>query len=287
MGAGANARDEHLHWDMSDTSVQIHPTAIVSPAAKLGKNVKIGPGCIIRGDVTLGDDVELIANVFIEGPATVGARTLLFPGACLGFPPQDYKFKIGMPTAGVAIGEDCLIREHVTVHAASKLDHPTRVGNKCFLMVSSHLGHDTVVGNNVVMVNNVLLAGHVTVQDNVTMGGSAAVHQFCRVGRLAMVSGLSAVSLDVPPFCIMVERNQLVGLNAVGLRRNGVPREDITLLRKAFRVALATRLPRQEMLDVLEPMSKVSVFVAELREFIVGTKRGIAPARMDLSESDE
>jgi UDP-N-acetylglucosamine acyltransferase len=265
----------------------VHPTASVDAAASLGKNVKVGPNCIIRGDVKLGDDVELVANVFIEGPTTIGARTVLYPGACIGFPPQDYKFKMGMPTAGVVIGEDCLIREHATVHAASKLDHPTRVGNKCFLMVNSHLGHDTVIGNNVVLVNGVLLAGHVQVADNVTMGGAAAVHQFCRVGRLAMVSGLTAVSLDVPPFCICVDRNDVVGLNAVGLRRNGVPREDITLLRKAFRMAMATRLPRQEMLDVLAPLAAQSTFVNELREFVATTKRGIAPARMDLSEADE
>ncbi len=265
----------------------IHATASVDPAAQLGRNVKIGPNCIIRGNVTLGDDVELVANVFIEGPTVIGARTILYPGACIGFPPQDYKFKMGMPTAGVVIGEDCLIREHATVHAASKLDAPTRVGNKCFLMVNSHLGHDTVIGNNVVLVNSVLLAGHVQVGDNVTMGGAAAVHQFCRVGRLAMVSGLTAVSLDVPPFCICVNRNDLVGLNAVGLRRNGVPREDITLLRKAFRLALAARLPRQEMLDVLAPLAATSPFVNELREFVATTKRGIAPARMDTSGDDE
>lgn len=271
---------------VTSDSVSIHATASVDPAATLGKNVKIGPNCIIRGNVTLGDDVELIANVFIEGPTTIGARTILYPGACIGFPPQDYKFKLGMATAGVVIGEDCLIREHATVHAASKLDAPTRVGNKCFLMVNSHLGHDTVIGNNVVLVNSVLLAGHVQVGDNVTMGGGAAVHQFCRVGRLAMVSGLTAVSLDIPPFCICVERNDLVGLNAVGLRRNGVPREDITLLRKAFRTALATRLPRQDMLDVLAPMAAQSTFVNELREFVATTKRGIAPARMDLSNDD-
>jgi UDP-N-acetylglucosamine acyltransferase len=191
-----------------------------------------------------------------------------------------------METPGVRIGKNCLIREHVTIHAASKPEHPTTVGDNCFLMVNSHLGHDVVIGDNVTMVNAVLLAGHVTIGNNVTMGGGALVHQFCRIGRLAMVGGGVPVTMDVPPFCISGARNTVAGLNAVGLRRNGVPREDITLLRKAFRLGLGVRQPREAMLAAVAPLTRESAFVREFYDFLAApTKRGIAWARM--AEEDE
>lgn len=264
-----------------------HPTAIIDPRAELSPGVEVGPNCIIRGNVTLGPNVKLIANVYLEGPVTIGAETMLYPGVCIGLPPQDVKFKPGDPTAGVKIGTKCLIREHVTIHAASKADsHPTTVGDNCFLMVASHLGHDTVIGNNVIMVNAVLLAGHVTVGDNVTMGGGAMVHQFCRIGRLSFLSGNVAMAMDMPPFCLAASRNALIGLNAVGLRRNGVPRDQIMLLREAFRVGLGERSPRQQTLERLAPLAAKSPFVAEFRDFIATSKRGVAPARISGETED-
>lgn len=264
----------------------IHPTSFVDPQAELAPSVQVGPYCIIRGKVKLDDNVVLLNHVTLEGPVEIGSGTSIFPGTCIGFPAQDVKFKLGMPTAGVKIGTNNLIREHVTIHAASKMEHPTTVGNNCFLMVNSHLGHDARIGNNVTMVNGSMLAGHVEIGHNVTMGGGAAIHQFCRVGRLAMIGGINAMSLDIPPFCIAGTRNLLVGLNAVGLRRNGVSRDEITILRKAFRAAFGVRVPRQEMIDVLQPLAAESPLVSEFRDFIAApTKRGIAPAR--LSERDE
>lgn len=264
----------------------IHPTAFIDAQAQLAPTVQVGPYCIIRGNVKLADNVTLLHNVTLEGPVEIGAGTTIYPGACIGFPPQDVKFKLGMPTAGVKIGTNNLIREHVTIHAASKLDHPTTVGNNCFLMVNSHMGHDARIGNNVTLVNGALLAGHVEMGDNVTMGGGAAIHQFCRVGRLSMLGGVTPISLDIPPFCIAGKRNLLVGLNAVGLRRNGIPRDEITLLRKAFRAVFGVRVPREEMLAILEPFAADSPVVREFRDFIAApTKKGIAPAH--LSERDE
>jgi UDP-N-acetylglucosamine acyltransferase len=266
----------------------VHPSAIIGKHVQLAENVSIGPHCVLEGNVRLGAGVTLLNGVTIQGPVEIGEGTMLYPGTCIGFPPQDVKFKIGMDTPGVRIGKNCLIREHVTIHAASTMDHPTTVGDNCFLMVNSHLGHDVVIGDNVTLVNAVLLAGHVSVGNNVTMGGCAAVHQFCRIGRLAMVSGLVAVAMDIPPFCISGARNTVAGLNAVGLRRNGVPREDITLLRKAFRVGLGVRQPREAMLAAVEPLAKGSALVKEFYEFLAApTKRGIAPARMAEGEEEE
>jgi UDP-N-acetylglucosamine acyltransferase len=268
----------------------IHPSAIVAKSVRLGAGIRIGPCCVIEGDVTLDDHVHLIAQCYITGPTTIGAGTTISPGACIGLLPQDYKFKLGAPTAGVKIGKDCLIREHATVHAASKLDHPTTVGDGCFLMVNTHLGHDTVIGNNVILVNGALLAGHASVGNNATLSGNAMVHQFGRVGRLAFVSGGVPMVMDTPPFCIAGARNTVIGLNHVGLRRFGVPREEITMLRKAFREAYRERSPKAEIIARLEPLALQSVYVAEFRDFFKSSTRSVAGARItrdDRHEQDE
>ncbi len=271
------ATDSH---GSSIASARVHPTAIVDTSVQMGPGVEIGPGCIVRGDVKLGAGVKLIAQVCIEGPCEIGEQTSLYPFACIGFPPQDYKFKDGAPTAGVKIGRECLIREHVTIHQSSKTTHPTTVGDRCMLMVASHLGHDTVIGNDVILVNAVLLAGHVRVGDKATLSGNVAVHQFCRVGRLAFVSGGNAFSTDVPPFCIGGSRNTIMGLNKVGMRRNGVPREDINQLDRAFRLAFAERIPRPEMISRLAELAEQSEYVREFRDFLAEkTGKSIAQAR--------
>ncbi|MBK7405591.1 MAG: acyl-ACP--UDP-N-acetylglucosamine O-acyltransferase [Phycisphaerales bacterium] len=200
---------------------KIHPTAIVPPEAVLADDVEIGPFCVLTGRVTLGPGVRLLASVHVQGPATIGEGTIVYPGACLGFEPQDYKFKPGALTAGVCVGANCLIREHVTIHAASNDHTPTTLGDGCFLMAYSHMGHDCRVGNRVILVNYCGLSGHVEVQDNATLSGHVGVHQFVRIGRLAFLSGGASVGMDVPPFCMANERNRLGGLNLVGMRRTG------------------------------------------------------------------
>jgi UDP-N-acetylglucosamine acyltransferase len=255
----------------------IHPTAFVSPQTRLGEGVEIGPYCILTGAITLEEGVRLLGNNYLNGPVTIGAGTIVYPFACIGFEPQDVKFRPGMTTAGVVIGRDCLIREHVTVHAASNDHTPTRVGDKAFLMVNSHVAHDCVLGNNVTFVNGAGVAGHGVIGDNVTLGGNAVIHQFCRIGRLVMMSGDCAVSLDVPPFCMVSERNRIGGLNQVGLRRAGMPREHITELRRAFRDVLRKPTPREEAVGILRERGRTCPPVAELAEFIAGSKRGITP----------
>ncbi len=265
------------------TAPKVHPSAVVSPEATLAAGVEIGPLCVLTGRVTLGPGVRLIASVHIQGPVTIGAGTILYPGACIGFEPQDYKFapatadSPGSPTAGVTIGQRCLVREHVTVNASTNAEVPTAVGDGCFLMACSHIGHDCQVGNNVILVNYAGLSGHCHVADNVTISGHVGVHQFVRIGRLAFMSGGAGVGMDVPPFCTVNERNRLGGINMVGMRRAGIDRAEITAVRKAFRQCFRAPIPTAEMLEILDAGAVDSPAIGEIAAFIRGTKRGICP----------
>jgi UDP-N-acetylglucosamine acyltransferase len=257
---------------------QIHPSASVSRDAIVADDVQIGPMCVVEGPVRLASGVRLIGNVYIQGPVTIGANTILYPFACIGFPPQDYKFKLGDKTAGVVIGRDCLIREHATVHAASNDHTPTSLGDKVFMMVNAHVAHDARVGNNVVMVNNCAIAGHSQLADNVTLSAGALLHQFNRVGRLAFVSGNSVLSNEMPPFCVAWGRNQMIGINLIGLRRSGVPREHVTLVRRAYREAFRSRVPRDEALRILRQIGSECPPVQEMADFVATAKRPIVDA---------
>jgi UDP-N-acetylglucosamine acyltransferase len=255
----------------------IHPTASVSRDAVLADSVEIGPYCVITGRVCLADGVRLVGNNYIQGPTTIGEGTVVYPFACIGFEPQDIKFKPGMPTPGVQIGRECQIREHATIHAASRPEHPTIIGDRVFMMVSTHVAHDCIIGNRVTFVNGAGIAGHGEIADDVTLGGNAVIHQFCRIGRMVMMSGDCAVSLDVPPFCMVNERNRIGGLNQVGLRRSGMVREHITELRKAFRDVLRDPMPRSEAIRILRERGECCPPVMEIADFIASSKRGIAP----------
>lgn len=255
----------------------IHPTSEVSREGELADDVVVGPHCYLTGRVRLGPGVRLIGHIYLNGPVTLGARTIVYPFACLGFGPQDVKFKPGMVTAGVEIGEDCIIREHVTIHAATSQEKPTRLGDRAYMMITTHVAHDCRLGNDVTFVYGAGIAGHGEIGDNVTLGGNAVIHQFCRIGRLVMMSGDCAVSLDVPPFCTVNERNRVGGINQVGLRRSGMPREHITELRRAFRDVLRTPLPRKEAVAILRERGATCPPVMELAEFIAASKRGITP----------
>ncbi|MEK6703313.1 MAG: acyl-ACP--UDP-N-acetylglucosamine O-acyltransferase [Planctomycetota bacterium] len=259
----------------------IHPSAIVSPHAQLAQNVEIGPGCIVQASasapVHLAPGVRLIANVILQGPLSIGENTTVYPNACLGLPAQDFKFSIGSPTAGVKIGAGCLIREGVTVHAATKPDIPTTIGDRVMMMVNSHAGHDAFVSNDVILANGALLAGHSHIGERANISGNCAIHQFNRVGRLAFVSGGVALSTDVPPFCVSAGRNRLHAVNLVGMRRNGLPREHITQVRWAFNQAFRRSLPRDEMLAKLLELGKDCPPVMEMHQFVLDAKRPISP----------
>lgn len=255
----------------------IHPTAIVERPDLLAPDADVGPFCVLRGEVRLGPGARFIASVHAQGPVTIGAATLVYPGACLGFPGQDVKFKPGDPTPGVSVGARCVLREHVTLHAATKPERPTSVGDDCYLMAYTHLGHDARIGSRVTMVSYAGLSGHAEVGDQATLGGGAGIHQFTRVGRLAFLSGGVAVSMEVPPFCLAPERNRLGGVNLVGMRRAGIPRDQITEVRRAFRDVFRASLPRGEMIEILTERGRDCPAVAEMGEFVRSAKRAICP----------
>jgi UDP-N-acetylglucosamine acyltransferase len=265
----------------------IHPTAAVSRECELDSDVEVGPGCVITGKVRLGRGVRLIGNVYVSGPVTIGEGTILYPFACVGFPGQDFKFKIGDPTAGVVIGKNSILREHTTVHAATKADKPTTVGDNVLMMCSAHVGHDAVVQNRAILVNGAALGGHAFLGEGGTISAHSALHQFGRVGRLAFVSASIAISLDVLPFCMVAFRDVMAGLNLVGLRRSGMPREHITELRQTYRDAFRTFRTRDEMLSILEERGRSCPPVAEWYEFVKDKRRAICPGhRMQAAESD-
>lgn len=255
---------------------KIHATALVGKDVELGEGCEIGPYCVLDGAVRLGKNVRLVAAVHMSGPVVVGDDCIFYPNSCIGFPGQDIKFKPGMPTAGVLIGNQGIFREGVTIHAATKPDAPTRVGDNAFMMAHAHIGHDGRIGNNVVMVNNTAIGGHAELFDNVTMGGGALLHQFDRVGRMAFLAGAGHFTTDVPPFCIAHQRNLLAGLNLVGLRRAGVPREQITRLREAYRNSFRAGMQQSAMIEVLRQAGRDCPLANEMADFIASAKRPLA-----------
>lgn len=255
----------------------IHPTAIIDDQAVIDPTASVGPYAVIEGAVTLGPGASVGPHAVLTGPLTVGEGTAIHPFARVGGPPQDYKFTAESVTAGVKIGAHSIVREHASIHAATSETQPTTVGDHCFLMASTHLGHDCQVGNRVILVNYAGLSGHTEVADNVTISGHCGTHQFTRIGRLAFFSGGTHVGMDVPPFCVVNERQRLGGINHVGMRRNGVSREDITKVRAVFREVFWRQVPSAERREILAERAVGCDPIAEMAEFVAGSKRGIVP----------
>jgi UDP-N-acetylglucosamine acyltransferase len=218
---------------------QIHPTAIVDRGAVLADDVAIGPYCVVGGDVALGARVRLISHVVIDGRTTVGEDTRIFPFASIGLEPQDLKYD--GEASSLVIGRRNTIREYVTINPGTAGGGMvTRVGDDCLLMVGAHVAHDCQIGNHVIMANNATLGGHVVVEDHAVLGGLSAVHQFVRIGRHAMVGGMSGVEREVIPYGqVMGDRARLTGLNIIGMQRRGFSRDDIQGLRGAFQILFA------------------------------------------------
>ena len=213
----------------------IHPTAFVDREARIGNDVEIGPGVIIEGKSVIGDGCRIQARAVISSHVRMGARNTVGHGAILGGDPQDFDFKQGT-RSDVVIGDDNVFREYVTIHRGTKEGTSTKIGNKNFLMVGVHMGHNSSVGNRVIIANNCLLAGYVSVEDGAVLGGGSVFHQFIRVGRLCMVRGGERFGKDIPPFLIAYGTNLVSGINAVGLRRSGVSPEARMEVKRAFRL---------------------------------------------------
>ncbi|TVQ63119.1 MAG: acyl-[acyl-carrier-protein]--UDP-N-acetylglucosamine O-acyltransferase [Phycisphaerales bacterium] len=258
----------------------VHPSAIVSPEADLAPDAQIGPFCVLEGPVRLATGVRLISGVHLRGRVDVGEGSTLYPGVCVGFPAQHLKIDHDADNAGVRIGARCTLREHVTVHSPmpntdGQHEHPTTLGDRVYMMATAHVGHDARVEDDAILVNGALVGGHAHVASGVNMGGLSAVHQFTRVGRLVMLSGMMGVSMDVPPFCLVSEHNRLFGINAVGMRRAGIPREEITAAREAFRRAFKPELTPDRIREELDRLATSSACVAEMRDFVAEAKRPV------------
>lgn len=260
-----------------------HPTALISPEAGLAPDVKVGPFAIIEGPVTLGPGCVVGARAHLIGPLTAGANNEFGTGAVIGGAPQHLGYK-GEVTA-VEIGDGNVFREHTTVHRGMPVGvgpgtGVTRIGSRGFFMAGAHIAHDCVVGDDVILANGALLGGHVTVAERAFISGNSAVHQFCRVGRLAFLSGASGSSKDIPPFWVMQDVNYVRGLNLVGMRRAGIPPAERTAVRKAYRIIYMTRpaLPLPAALLRIEAELGQYPAIQELVEFIRTSKRGICGA---------
>jgi UDP-N-acetylglucosamine acyltransferase len=246
----------------------IHPMAVVESGASLGAGVRIGPFCHVSAEATLGDNVELVSHVAVIGGTTLGAGTKVFPQAVLGAAPQNLKHKGGTTT--LSIGRNCTIRESVTMHVGSDSSRgATVVGENVYLMAYSHVAHDCVVGNNVTLANGATLAGHCEIGDNVVIGGLTAVHQFARIGNNAFLSGCSAVPGDVIPFGLARGNlAKLRGLNVVGMRRSGMSRADIQLVRQAYRTIFDRTRAVAENLEIARRDFAGSPVAMSLVEFL-------------------
>ena len=250
----------------------IHSSSIISKNTKIGRNVKIGPFCNIGEFVELQDNVELISNVHIEGNTKIGMGTKIFPFASLGTAPQDLKYNNEPNT--LIIGDNNIIREHVTINPGTEGGGgKTIIGNNCLFMISSHVAHDCKVGNNVIIANNVPLGGHVIIEDSVVIGGNSAVQQFTRIGRLAMIGGMTGVLKDVIPFALSVgNRNYLQGLNLIGLRRKNYQNKKIIELDKAYKVIFSSK-NLHENLSRINGEYKNNELVNEVVDFIAKDKK--------------
>ena len=200
----------------------------------------------------MGPQTVLKSHVVVENHTTIGARNLIHPFCVIGGSPQDKKY--GGEEASLVVGNDNVFRESVTLNIGTAAGNmQTVLGNQCLLMAYAHVAHDCIIGNNVILANGVALAGHVELQDNAILGGLAAVHQFCRVGRFAFIGGGAMVAQDVPPFCVAQgDRATVAALNVVGLRRSGWPRSTVQKVHQAMRVLFFGGLPRKEALDQVE-----------------------------------
>lgn len=239
----------------------------------------IHPSAIVEDGAQLGADCEIMAHAIVTRHAVLGDRVVVHPGAVVGGDPQYLKFDRATPSF-VRVGEGTVIRENVTLNRAIHAGNATVIGARCFLMANSHLGHDCELGDDVVLANNVMLAGHVSVGNFTFMGGGAGIHQFCRIGESAMISGLSRISRDLAPFTITAERDEVSGLNLVGLKRRGFSREAISELKQAFRaVYYGIGNIRELAAAALASGGYQSAEARLFLEFFAGGKRGFARAR--------
>jgi UDP-N-acetylglucosamine acyltransferase len=268
----------------------VDPSARIEAGAKIGEDTSIGPFCVVGPDVVLGEGCRLLAHVHLTGHTVIGPRTVIYPFASLGTPPQSVKYR-GGPTR-LVIGADCDIRENVTMNIGTEDGGGvTLVGDRCFFMAGSHVGHDCRVGDDVIFANNAVLGGHVTVGDRVFLGGQAAVHQFVRIGESAMLGGMSGISRDVIPFGFAFgTRAELVGLNVVGLKRRGHTRAEMHGLRRCYRTLFLGTGEFRDRIETAAAQHADDPLARKMIEFLRGGRlRAVmmaAPRKRSINGSD-
>ena len=241
----------------------------------------VGPHCVLDasiGRITIGTQTTLSGHAYLTGPLVIGARNRIYPFTTLGFPPQDLKWDPAVPGAGLVIGQGNTFRESVTIHRATSLETPTRIGDNNYWMVNSHAGHDCTIGSSCIFANGTLLAGFVRIDDRVIFGGNTTIHQFCRVGRGAMLSGSMGLSMDLPPFFMLTGNNIAGSINLVGLRRSGMPSQDIDTVKWVYKTLYRDGVTPKRALETLRERIEHPL-VREYIEFIESSKRNICPVR--------
>lgn len=253
----------------------IHPTAIVNDGATLGKDCHIGPFCSVGADVVIGDRVRLDSHVVVDGRTSIGDETRVYPFVSIGLPPQDLKYS-GEPTR-TEIGRKNHIREFVTIHRGTEGGGGvTRVGDGNLLMAQAHVAHDCQLGSEIIMANAATLAGHVEIDDRASVGAYSGVHQFCRVGYEAFIGGYSVVVKDAMPFAIIQGNHaKCFGLNRLGMRRRGYPKDTIEKLNHAFHLLLSSKLNTSQALDRIRDEISDCAEVDRVADFILSSKRGV------------
>ncbi|MER8403301.1 acyl-ACP--UDP-N-acetylglucosamine O-acyltransferase [Mesorhizobium sp. M0185] len=266
----------------------IHPSSVIEAGAQIGEGARIGPFCHVGPNAVIGDRVELVSHVSVIGATTIGASTKVYPMAILGGPPQNTKHKGGRTT--LVIGENCTIREGVTMHVGTDSSRgETTIGDNGNFLAYAHIAHDCVVGKNATFANQATLGGHCEVGDNVYIGGLTAVHQFVRIGDNAFLGGCSAIVGDVIPYAIAVgNRASLRGLNIIGLKRAGLPRSEIHLLRKAYKTIFDRSRTVGENIEFAKAEFASSPTAMKIVDFIAGRgKRHYAVPSLKGSDGDD
>lgn len=252
--------------------MSISELAVVSKSAKIAESADIGPYAIIESDVEIGPNVKIWPHAYIASGASIGEGSEVHMGAVVGHLPQDLVFDKNEKTYA-RIGKNTVIREYATIHRGTG-GSDTVIGDSCFIMAMSHVGHDCHVGNNVILANGVLLAGHVTVEDFVFISGNVVVHQFCRIGALSMIGGFTGVNKDVPPYMLVRGPSVVRSVNLVGLRRAKFPRELINNIKEAYKFLYMSDINTAQAIEEIRKL-KPSKELEHLVEFIQGSKRGI------------
>ena len=252
----------------------IHPTAIVSPNAKLGDNIEVGPYAIIYDDVEIGNDCKIGPHAVIYDGARIGNRVKIFQGASIANLPQDLKF--GNEQTFLFIGDDTLIREFTALHKGTTATGKTTIGSKCLLMAYTHVAHDCTVGDQVIIANAVQIAGHVEIENTVIIGGLSAVHQFGKIGQHSMVGGGSMANSDVPPYCMTSGYPaRFMGLNIVGLKRRNFSEDDINAIKDAYRIFYQSGLIFTKALDEVKEKYSDHSLVNNIIRFVEKSDRGV------------